>query len=231
MHDTGLTLRRVEWRLLGGVPDDDIRHVLSIARRRTFKRGEVVFHESDPADSLHLIVKGHFAMHRTTRVGDQALLAVRGPGDAFGEVALVSPGARSATASALEPAETLCVRRDEFDRLRDAHPSVDRMLVSLLSHEIRRMSELLTEAYYEKAEKRVLRRLLDLAVVYGNPGRETEIPLTQEQLASLAGASRATVNAVLAAERERGTIALRRGFIILHDLDALMRSAGTSRRP
>jgi CRP-like cAMP-binding protein len=221
----------VKWRLLAGVPDEDLRHVLSIARRRTFKRGEVVFHEADPADSLHLVVKGRFAMHRTTRVGDQALLAVRGPGDAFGELALVSPGARSATASALEPAETLCVHRHEFDRLRNVHPSVDRMLVSLLSHEVRRMSELLTEAYYEKAEKRVLRRLLDLAVVYSKRGRETEIPLTQEQLASLAGASRATVNAVLSAERERGTIGLRRGATVLHDLDALARSAGVIRTP
>jgi CRP/FNR family transcriptional regulator, cyclic AMP receptor protein len=220
----------VEWRLLAGVPDEDVRTVLSIARRRTFRRGEVVFHESDPADALHLVVKGRFAMHRTTRLGEQALLAVRGPGDAFGELALVAPGPRSATASALEPAETLCVVRDEFDRLRKLHPSVDRMLVSLLSHEVRRMSELLTEAYYEKAEKRVLRRLLELAVVYGNRGSETEIPLTQEQLASLAGASRATVNAVLSAERARGTIALRRGATILRDLDALGRSAGLARR-
>lgn len=212
------------------MPDEDIRHVVSIARRRTFRRGEVVFHESDPADSLHLVVKGRFAMHRTTRVGEQALLAVRGPGDAFGELALVAPGARSATASALEPAETLCVHREEFDRLRKVHPSVDRMLVSLLSREVRRMSELLTEAYYEKAERRVVRRLLDLAVVYGNRGRETEIPLTQEQLASLAGASRATVNAVLSAEQRRGTIALRRGATILHDLDALARSAGVTRK-
>jgi CRP/FNR family cyclic AMP-dependent transcriptional regulator len=219
----------VEWRLLAGVPDEDVRHVLSIARRRTFKRGEVVFHESDPADSLHLVVKGRFAMHRTTRLGEEALLAVRGAGEAFGELALVAPAARSATASALEPAETLCVHREEFDQLRKVHPGVDRMLVSLLSNEVRRMSELLTEAYYERAEKRVLRRLLGLAVIYAKRGGETEIPLTQEQLASLAGASRATVNAVLSAEQKRGTIALRRGATILHDVDALARSAGITR--
>jgi CRP-like cAMP-binding protein len=219
----------VEWRLLAGVPDEDVRRVISIARRRTFKRGEVVFHESDPADSLHLVVKGRFAILRTTRLGEEALLAVRGPGDVFGELPLVSPGTRSATVQALEGAETLCVRRGEFDRLRAAYPSVDRMLVTLLAHELRRMDELLTEAYYESAESRILRRLLELAGVYGDGGPETEIPLTQEKLASLAGASRATVNAVLSAERRRGTITLRRGVVVVRDPDALARKAGLTR--
>jgi CRP-like cAMP-binding protein len=216
----------VQWKLLAGVPDKDVRQVLSIARRRTFKRGEVVFHEADPADSLHLVVSGRFAVHRTTRLGEEALLVVRAPGEAFGELALVSAEPRSATVYALEPAETMCVLRREFDGLRSRHPSVDRILVSLLAHELRRTDELLSEAYYESAERRVLRRLLDLVDVYGSGDLQTEIPLTQEQLASLAGASRATVNAVLSAERARGTISLRRGGTIVHDVDAVARRAG-----
>ena len=216
----------MEWRLLAGVPADDVRRVLGIARRRTFKRGEVVVHEGDPADSLHLVVSGRFAVQRTTRLGEDALIAVHGPGDAFGELALVEAGARSATVYALEAAETLCVHRLEFDQLRRAYPSVDRMLVSLLAHHVRRMNGLLTEAYYEDAGKRLLRRLLDLAAVYDAGGDEVVIPLTQEQLASLAGASRATVSAVLAAERRRGTIALRRGATVLLDHDGLARRAG-----
>jgi CRP/FNR family cyclic AMP-dependent transcriptional regulator len=217
----------VQWKLLAGVPDEDVRQVLSIARRRTFKRGEVVFHEADPADSLHLVVSGRFAIHRTTSLGEEALLVVRTPGEAFGELALVSAESRrSATVYALEPAETMCVLRRDFDRLRSSHPSVDRILVSLLAHELRRTDELLTEAYYESAERRVLRRLLELADVYGSGDSQTEIPLTQEQLASLAGASRATVNAVLSAERARGTITLRRGATIVHDVAAVARRAG-----
>jgi CRP/FNR family cyclic AMP-dependent transcriptional regulator len=216
----------VRWELFEGVPDEDVQRVLSLARRRTFKRGEVVFHEEDPADSLHLVVSGRFAIQRTTGLGEDALLAVRGAGQAFGELALVSPGQRSATVYALEAAETMCVQRSEFDRLRTRYPAVDRMLVSLLAHELRRMNELVTEAYYETTERRVLRRLLDLAAVYDRSGPEIEVPVTQEQLASLAGASRATVNAVLAAERDRGTIRLRRGATIVRDPQALARRAG-----
>ncbi len=185
-------------------------------------------------DSLHLVVSGRVAIQRTTRFGEEALLFVRGPGDAFGELALVYPGQRSATVYALEPAETMCVLRREFERLRAAHPAVDRTLVSLLAHEPRRMNELVTEAYYESAEKRVLRRLVDLVAVYDSRAPQTVIPLTQVQLASLAGASRATVNAVLAAEQGRGTITLRRGATIVLDPGALARRAGlraTGERP
>lgn len=213
----------MEWKLFAGVPPEDVRRVLGIARRRTFKRSEVVVHEGDPADSLHLVVTGRFAVQRTTRVGEDALIAVHGPGDAFGELALVESAARAATVYALEPAETLCVHRIEFDELRANHPSVDRMLVTLLANQVRRMDELLTEAYYDDAGKRLLRRLLELASVYDNGGGEVVIPLTQEQLASLAGASRATVSAVLSAERKRGTIALRRGATILLDRELLAR--------
>jgi CRP/FNR family transcriptional regulator, cyclic AMP receptor protein len=216
----------VQWRLLDGVPAEDARRVLSIARRRTFGRGEVVFHQDDPADSLHLIVEGRFAMQRPTALGEETLLAIRGPGDAFGELALVSERNRSATAAALEPGETLCVHRHEFDELRRRHPSVDRMLVSLLAQQVERMNELLSEAFYENAEHRVLRRLLELGQVYGADSAEPEIPLTQEKLASLAGTSRATVNAVLAAEQRRGTIKLRRGVTVIRDAPALARRAG-----
>lgn len=213
----------MEWKLFAGVPPEDVRRVLGIARRRTFKRSEVVVHEGDPADSLHLVVTGRFAVQRTTRVGEDALIAVHGPGDAFGELALVESAARAATVYALEPAETLCVHRIEFDELRAKHPSVDRMLVTLLANQVRRMDELLTEAYYDDAGKRLLRRLLELASLYDNGGGEVVIPLTQEQLASLAGASRATVSAVLSAERKRGTIALRRGATVLLDRELLAR--------
>ena len=56
----------VRWRLTEGVPDEDVRQLFSIARRRRFARQEVVYHRGDPADSMHLIVKGHFAVQVTT---------------------------------------------------------------------------------------------------------------------------------------------------------------------
>jgi CRP/FNR family cyclic AMP-dependent transcriptional regulator len=213
----------MQWELLREVPDTEVRRVLSIARRRTFARGEVVFHEGDPADSLHLVAKGRFAVRITTPLGESALLTVRGPGEAFGELALVSgrEALRSATVEALEPGDTHAVYRREFDELRREHPTVGEVLVALLAESLRRTNALLLDAYYAPAETRVLRRLRDLAGAFPNG----EVRLTQEDLASLAGTSRATVNKVLRDAERSGVLELRRGRTIVRDDEALARRA------
>jgi CRP-like cAMP-binding protein len=201
----------VEFRLLADVPAEEVRRLLAISRRRTFGKGEVVFHRGDPGDSLHLVVKGAFAVRITTPRGDTVTVAVRGPGDNFGEMALTDAAHhRSATVVALEPAETMAVYYGEFERLRRAQPRVGEMLVAFLAGEVRRQNQLLLDALYVPAEQRVLRRLAELADTYAHDG---VIGLTQEELAQIAGTSRATVNRVLRAEEARGTIALRRGKV------------------
>lgn len=75
-----------------------------------------MFHRGDPADSLHLISKGRFKVLVLTPLGEPATIAIRGPGDSFGEMAIVGEGAqRSATVEALEEAETFCVTESAFD--------------------------------------------------------------------------------------------------------------------
>ena len=210
----------VLWRLVEGVPEEEVQRLLSVARRRRFSRGEVVFHRDDPADSLHLVQKGRFAVKVMTPLGDTATLAVRGPGDSFGEMALVAEDARrAATVAALEEAETYAVYQAEFHRLRREHPQVNQVLIAFLAGEVRRQNELLLEALYVPVERRLRRRLVELAASYES--RAGEIPLTQEQLAELAGTSRATVNKVLREEQQRGTVELRRGRTIVLDADAL----------
>lgn len=212
-------MTQVEWKLFSGVPAETVRAVLAISRRRTFARGEVVFHRGDPANALHLIAAGRFAVRITTPLGDTATLAVRGAGDAFGELALVAADReRSATIQALEPGETRSVTRDDFERIRHEHPSVDAILVAILADRVRELSELLTEAYYLSADDRVARRLEDLAVLY-----EGEVPLPQEALAELAGTSRATVNRVLRGLHQRGVVTLARSRTIVNDPDKLRR--------
>jgi CRP/FNR family transcriptional regulator, cyclic AMP receptor protein len=216
----------VEWPLLGAVPGEELRRLLSLARRRTFARGEVVFHAGDPADSLHLVAKGRFAARVPTPLGETALVGMHGPGGAFGELALLEDGGvRSATVTALEEAETHAVYRGEFDRARRRYPGVDAVLAALLAAEVRRLTLRLAEAYYVDAETRVLRRLRDVAALYHEGGGTAVIPLTQEDVASLAGTSRATVNRVLREEQRRGTLELARGRTIV-DVEALARRAG-----
>ena len=158
----------MKWALLEGVPEEDVRALLSIARRRKFARGEVVFHEGDPSDTLHLIDKGRFAARTQTALGDTAILSVLGAGDMFGELSLLDgdPQPRSATVSALEAGETRSVHRMDFDRLRREHPETASVLIGILSGQVRRLSRHLLEALYVPADKRVLRRLVEVAALY-----------------------------------------------------------------
>jgi CRP/FNR family transcriptional regulator, cyclic AMP receptor protein len=216
----------VEWALLAGVPDDEVRELLSVARRRRFARNEVVFHRDDPGDSLHLIQKGRFSLRVATPLGDAATIAVLGPGDSFGEMALLAEEPlRSATVTALEDAETFAVHRAEFEQLRSRHPGVDRILLRFLAGELRRVNERMLEALYVSAEKRTLRRLVELADLYRSADGEIVVTLTQESIAELAGVARPTMNSVLREEEKRGTIALERGRTRIVDLPELKRRA------
>jgi CRP-like cAMP-binding protein len=216
----------MDWQLFAGLDEEHVRRLLTVARRRTFHRNEVVFHRGDPGDTLHLIAKGRFAVRFTTQLGDSATLAVLGPGEAFGELALVSSDStRSATVVALEAAETYSIGSQDVRRLRREHPGVNEILIGILAQRVRQLNERLVEALFVPAETRVLRRLHDMTKVYGNGSERVLIPLTQEDIAGLAGTSRATVNRVLRDEERRGTVELGRGRTVVVDAGDLARRA------
>ncbi len=211
----------MEWALLQGLGEDEQRAVIAAARRRRFSRREVLFHAGDPGEALHLIASGWVAVYVTTPVGSTAGFALLGPGEAVGELALVSPGERSATAIALEPTETLSLRRDQFEDLRRRHTGIDRLLVELLAERVRRLDHQLVEAYFVRAETRVIRQLLALARRMPERDGRHAVRLTQEDLAALAGTSRATVNRALRELERAGAIAQARGRVDVLDLALL----------
>jgi CRP/FNR family transcriptional regulator, cyclic AMP receptor protein len=217
----------VEWALLDLVPDEDRRRFLSVARRRRFDKGEVVFHGGDPGDTLHFVATGRFCVRVETALGVTAMLALIGPGDYFGILALLdgTRPQRSASIVALERAETLSVRKDEFEELRHRFPAVNEMLLKAMGEQVRRLSDALVEAMYTPVETRVLRRLLDAARVWDGPVPNSVVPLTQEDLAELAGTTRPTTNKVLRQAEERGWIRVGRGRVQLLDPDSLVKRA------
>lgn len=208
--------------LLDCLDEDDRRQLLSEAKRRKFKRGEILFHEGDPGDTLHLIDKGHVAIRATTPLGDVATFAVLGPGDVFGEQALLHVGdRRTATAVAIEFAETRTLQQDQFQELRRTHPQVDRFLIEVLVAQVRKLSVHLQEALYVPAEARVLRRVHGLIDTYADADGTCSIPVTQDDIASLAGTSRPTANRVLKAAEIDGLLRIGRARIDILDAAAL----------
>lgn len=216
----------IDTQLFRGLPEAELRRLVAVARRRRFDHGEVVFHRGDPADSLHLVVRGRFAARVVTQRGDTVTVAIHSPGEAFGELALVDVGTlRSTTVAAVEAGETLAIGRDDFDRVRREYPDVNEVLVRLLAARVRRASDRLLEALFVPAETRVLRRLGELAQLYGRSAPGTLVPLTQDDIGALAATSRATANRVLRAEARRGTVRLARGKTVVLDPDDIARRA------
>jgi CRP/FNR family transcriptional regulator, cyclic AMP receptor protein len=212
--------------MLDGIPEPARTEFLAAARRRRFGAGEVLFHAGDPAGSVHVIRRGHVAVRRSTRLGDVVTLTVLGPGQLLGELgAIVPDGQRSATVVALDPTETLSWDRREMAALRAEHPSVDTALVELLIEQVHSLTAHLTEALFEPADLRVLRRLLNVCRLYGDGEPGTVIPLTQDDVASMAGTTRPTANRALRALEDDGVVTLSRGRITILRPDELARRA------
>jgi CRP/FNR family transcriptional regulator, cyclic AMP receptor protein len=212
----------VRWPLLDVLTETDRRELLTRAQRRRFARNEVLFHEGDPGDSLHLVSQGHVALRIQTPLGDVATMRIVRPGEFFGELAVVLPGPRNATAAALDSVETIAIDRELLPDLRAEHPQIEGLIVEALIIEIRRLAQQVVEAMYIPVDKRLWRRLEEMTAVFGADGKPaTSVPITQELLAQLSGCTRSTANRVLRAGGKVGVIDIKRGHIEILDLDAL----------
>jgi CRP/FNR family cyclic AMP-dependent transcriptional regulator len=216
------------WRLLEPLRDDEREAFLAVARPRTFARNEVLCHEGDPADSLHLVEHGHLAVHAGLASGATATFTILSSGDYFGELALLrADHRRTATVTALEPSRSLAVAATAFDALCRRSPGIERIVSALLADRIDILSRRLLETMYESVDRRVYRRLLELARSYGGSDGGSDgtatIPLSQTQLANLVGATRPSVNQVLQRLAELQVVGLSRSRIEVLDLAALER--------
>lgn len=208
------------------LPAEVSSRLLAAGRRRRFDRREVIFHEGDAADSLHLIVKGDVAIRTTTSVGAVVTIDVIGVGDLLGELAILPPvEPRSATAVALQPTETIAVPATVFHSLRQELPVLTELVLAILTRRTRQVTLRMAEAVSVPVDVRVLRRLAELASRSGDREGDVVVSLTQDDLAGLAATTRETVNRVLRAEEERGVLALGRGRITVLDHAALVRAA------
>jgi CRP-like cAMP-binding protein len=221
--------------LLADLRPEERRAVLGRMHRRTFARGEIVCHEGDLADTVHFVLEGRVVARRASEAGDVHAYAIMGPGQTFGELAMIRrDGRRTATVEAIEPTVTMTLAYSEFERLCVAHPEVNRLLLRLLAARVTRLTDALMEALHEPAEHRVARTLLDLCGVYaGSPHGDPPItvPLDQTGVAELAGVTRPTANRVLRGLEARGVVELLRGRVTVRDPDALRSGTDHDRGP
>ena len=174
---------------------------------RNFRDKETAFTQGDSANSVMYIQKGGVKLTVVNESGREAVVALLGPGDFFGEGCLAGQPKRMATAIAVVPTTVLVINKDEMLRVLHAkHEFSDRFIAFMLKRNIR-VEEDLIDQLFNSSEKRLARTLLLLAR-YGNPGqtRQTLPSVTQEALAEMIGTTRSRVNFFLNKFRKLGLI-------------------------
>lgn len=203
----------------------DLRAAMSEVRLR---RGETLFREGDPGDRVYVIADGKIKLGHTARDGRETLIAVLGPGEMLGELALFDPGPRAATATAIAPTRLLELRHDDLTGILDGRPQLSAQLLQSLARRLRRTNAALADLVFSDVPGRVSKTLLDMAKRFGEPvneGTRLVHDLTQEELAQLVGASRETVNKALAEFANRGWIRLEGRAVVILDEARLARRA------
>jgi CRP/FNR family cyclic AMP-dependent transcriptional regulator len=141
MTQSSLVQALTEASLLAGLPAEHLAQLAATARRRTYRRGEVIFHQGDVGNSLHVLVSGAVKVVNDAESGDEAVLFILGPGDTFGELSLLDGEPRSAGVEAMEPVETVMLDRAVFLQYLAEHPEMLMPVTTALCGVIRRLTE------------------------------------------------------------------------------------------
>jgi CRP-like cAMP-binding protein len=194
-------------QLFAGLSIDELDELTSRLRPRRYARGETLFLEGDPGTSLCIIDKGRVMLGLTSAEGREIILDLLGPGDVFGELALLDGEPRSANAIAVEASDVLLLARDEFLHFLRQHPQASLVLLSTLSHWLRRLTTQMQDTAFLDVPARLARTILRLAEAEeAVHGKAVTPRLTQTDLAGMVGTTRETLNKWLGFYEDQGLI-------------------------
>ncbi len=198
--DPRLLLRQTA--LFSMLDEDTLDEVLQVLTVIKLKRGTDLFLENDEANTLYIVADGRIAIIKSFVDRKDSMVALIEPGDLFGEMGLFEDQLRSATARAVENSELIEVPYPPIRKALEARPSLLWSLVSLLAQRLRSTDSALADAMFLDVTGRTAKRILEIAGI----SDEFVIPLTQEELAGLVGASRERVNKTLASFVKSGLL-------------------------
>ena len=183
--------------------DDDALQVLAQAStNRKLARGDVLFVEDEEPTELFVVTNGRIAMVNRSIDGRESVLALMEAGDLFGEMPLFDGLNRSTDGRALEPSEVIVIPYAPLRRLYTDEPDHLWRVVELLSTRLRAMDGVLADSVFLDVTGRTAKRLLEIA----GESDEFSLPVTQEELAGMIGASRERVNKAIASFIKLGWI-------------------------
>lgn len=205
------------------LPAPTLQHLASLCGIVRLAAGEVLFQKGDPGDALYGVRRGQIRIEVGTGDGQRVTLNALGAGDLFGEIALLDGRHRTADAVAAEPTELFTLRREAVLADMQREPKIAIHFIELLCRRLRYVSAQREETLTLAVSVRLARRLLALCEDFG-----CDIDITQDQLAAYVGATRESINRQLSAWARAGALTVRRGHVMLRNLEALRREARLS---
>jgi len=210
--------------LFADIADADVNALAKDLVALRFRQGQAIFHQGDPGQVLYLIQTGQVRIFVTGDEGQETSVNICGPGDIFGELAVIDGLPRSASAVAMEATVMLTLSRELFREHMRRSPQLALNFLKTLSVRVRYSTRQMDSRTFLSVPRRLARKLLELAQTYGvaePEGVRINTTLTQSDLASLIGATRESINKALGLLRRRGLVRMRHNSIIVVDPDAL----------
>ena len=194
----------------------ELERISQVAVARSYPRDTRVFHEGDPGDACYIVRRGACRVTREHSDGRAITLANLGPGDIFGELAMLDGRARSASVEALEDTELLALPASDVRALLRDHAEMAVKLVVALTRRLREANERIARQSFQTVPSRVagvLERLLAEDMPADIGGESVTVRMTQSDLAQLAGTSRESVSRFLASLERAGVVRCGRGKV------------------
>ena len=204
--------------LFRDLPNGALTRLAACAAVRNVKAGTTLFQVGDAGDAIYGIVTGRVRIGATSEDGREIFLNLLGPGESFGEIALLDGGARTASATAVEPTALTVIAREAFLDVMRHEPVVAVHTIELLCQRIRLSSAMLEDNTFLPLEQRLAKRLLMLAETHGEKDAQGcyTLRLSQDELAHFLGVTRQIVNQHLNAFAQSDLIELSRGRIMIN---------------
>jgi len=205
----------------------ELQRVVEVVRERAYPKNSVILFEDDPGDALYVVAEGQVKVVLIGEDGREVILSVLGPGEFFGEMALIDDEPRSAHVIAMEDSSLLVLRREEFQGILRQSPGIAVALLRELSRRLRRVDEKVGSLVLLDVNGRVAQLLLDLADEEKDGARITR-RLTHHTIAQMIGSSRETVSRTMRELVDKGLIHVSRRDIEIRDRPGLEAAAGRS---
>lgn len=213
--------------LLGGLSEEDLTLVASIAAEERHPARTTIFRRGEPSSSVFVVAEGSVRISLESESGAETTLGVVGPHESFGEMALTDGGPHAASAETLEPVILVRIDRDGWFSLLERRPALARALLYALGTIVRRYADQAVECLFLDLEGRVARVLLRLAERGGRRSQpmRLDLILTQSELAAMVAGSRQSINQILRRLEASGHVRSGRRGLMITDREGLARRA------